>query len=161
MEKLTAEKIWSLLEEIKDPEIPVISVVELGLVRSVGVEDGEVIIAMTPTFIGCPALDVMKSEIERQIRQAGAERVQVKVVYSPPWSTEWITTEGREKLKGFGLSPPPRHAGDIDLALLETAACPYCDSQDTSLKNSFGPTACRAIYFCNSCRQPFEQFKPL
>jgi ring-1,2-phenylacetyl-CoA epoxidase subunit PaaD len=161
MENLTLKKIWQVLDEVKDPEIPVVSVVEMGLIRSVGREGQTILITMTPTFIGCPALNVMQTEIRERLRQSGAQEVKVRVALSPPWSTDWITSQGRDKLRQFGLSPPPRHAGKIDLALLEIAACPYCASEDTSLKNSFGPTLCRAIYFCNQCRQPFEQFKPI
>jgi ring-1,2-phenylacetyl-CoA epoxidase subunit PaaD len=116
---------------------------------------------MTPTFIGCPAMNVMKDEIEKRLREAGAEEVEIRTVLSPAWSTDWMTSEARQKLKSFGLAPPPRHAGLIDLDLLEAAVCPYCGSPDTTLKNSFGPTLCRAIFVCNRCREPFEQFKPI
>lgn len=165
MASLTAEQVWEILEEVKDPEIPVVSVVELGLIRSVGVEEqnntgASVVIKFSPTFIGCPAIQVMQSEIEARLRQAGAASVQVKLALSPPWTSDWITPAGRIKLKDFGLAPPPRHAGQIELALSAAASCPYCDSADTTLKNNFGPTLCRAIYYCNSCQQPFEQFKP-
>ena len=161
METLSSEKIWQILNEVKDPEIPVVSVVEMGLIRAVGKEGNNVTVTMTPTFIGCPALNAMQSDIEARLRQAGAENVTVRTVLSPAWTTDWMTAQAREKLKNFGLAPPPRHEGQLDLALLESAACPYCGSEDTTLKNSFGPTLCRAIYVCNSCRQPFEQFKPI
>ncbi|MEJ2265438.1 MAG: phenylacetate-CoA oxygenase subunit PaaJ [Anaerolineales bacterium] len=161
MATLTSERIWDILEEIKDPEIPVVSVVEMGLIRSVGLEGKKIIVVMTPTFAGCPALDVIQREIDRHIRSAGAQDVEVKMTYSPPWSSNWILPEGRRKLKEFGLAPPPRHKDDIQSALLEEVTCPYCDSRQTTLKNSFGPTLCRAIYYCNNCHQPFEQFKPL
>jgi ring-1,2-phenylacetyl-CoA epoxidase subunit PaaD len=158
---LTADKIWQVLGEVKDPEIPVVSVVEMGMIRSVGLEGEAVTVTMSPTFIGCPAIQVMQQEIEARLRQAGAARVEVKTTFSPPWSSAWITPAARDKLKDFGLAPPPQHAGRIDLDLLETARCPFCDSEDTELKNSFGPTLCRALYYCRSCNQPFEQFKPL
>lgn len=158
---LTSEEIWRILDEVKDPEIPVVSVVELGLIRAVGKEGKDVVVTMTPTFIGCPALNMMQEEIEARLREAGAENVIVRTVLSPAWSTDWMTAGAREKLKDFGLAPPPRHGGLIDLALLEAATCPYCGSEDTILKNSFGPTLCRAIFVCNSCTQPFEQFKPI
>jgi ring-1,2-phenylacetyl-CoA epoxidase subunit PaaD len=158
---ITPQEIWEILDEVKDPEIPVVSVVELGLIRSVGVERDRVVVKMSPTFVGCPALQVMQAEIKESLERAGIQEVEVKMTFSPPWSSEWITSAGREKLRQFGLAPPPRHAGDIELALLEEVACPYCESEDTRLTNSFGPTLCRAIYFCNACRQPFEQFKPV
>jgi ring-1,2-phenylacetyl-CoA epoxidase subunit PaaD len=161
MPELKTEHIWEILDEVKDPEIPVVSVVEMGLIRTVGIAGGKVVVNMTPTFAGCPALRVMQEEIEKRVREAGAEDVEVKMVYAPPWSSNRILPEGRRKLKEFGLSPPPQHDGDIQAALLEEVSCPYCDSKKTTLKNSFGPTLCRAIYYCENCQQPFEQFKPL
>ena len=158
---LDAERIWAILDEIKDPEIPVVSVVEMGMIRSFGITDDKVIVTMTPTFIGCPAIQVMKDAIEDHLLHAGVSRVEVNITHSPPWTTERITTAARQKLKDFGLSPPPRHSGDLEIALEAPVACPYCDSRDTGLKNSFGPTLCRAIYVCNACQQPFEQFKPV
>lgn len=161
MADLTIDEVWKILEEVKDPEIPVVSVVEMGLIRAVGVDDQHVIVTMTPTFSGCPALKVMEKGVERKLLEAGAQSASVKWVYSPPWNSDWILPEGRKKLSGFGLSPPPRHGGDIEFALLAPVVCPYCGSEDTTLKNSFGSTLCRAIFVCNQCGQPFEQFKPL
>ena len=161
MPELKTEHIREILDEEKDPEIPVVSVVEMGLIRTVCIAGEKIIVTMMPTFAGCPALQVMQEEIEQRVREAGAEDVEVKMVYAPPWSSNRILPEGRRKLKEFGLSPPPRHDGDLQIALLEEVSCPYCDSKKTTLKNSFGPTLCRAIYYCENCRQPFEQFKPL
>lgn len=161
MAKLTKDEIWQLLDGVKDPEIPVASVVEMGIVREVSLDGDRVHVKMTPTFSGCPALKVMQTEIEAALRDAGAAGVQVTITNHPPWSSDWITPEARLKLKEFGLAPPPMHAGNIELALVDVVACPYCDSQNTGLKNSFGATLCRAIFFCNDCRQPFEQFKPV
>ncbi len=158
---LTAERVWQILDEVKDPEIPVVSVVEMGLIRSIGVQAGRLVVTISPTFAGCPALQVIQDEIAERLRLAGEAEVEVRLTYSPPWRSDWITPAAREKLKAFGLSPPPRHAGRLEEALAQAARCPYCDSDDTSLKNDFGATLCRAIYVCNSCRQPFEQFKPL
>ncbi len=158
---LEPEQIWEILDEVKDPEIPVVSVVEMGMIRSFGVSDDKVVVNMTPTFIGCPAIEVMKDAIQARLLRAGAEQVEVNITHSPPWSTAWITSEARRKLKEFGLAPPPEHSGNLAEALTAPVACPYCDSHDTTLMNSFGPTLCRAIYVCNSCRQPFEQFKPI
>jgi ring-1,2-phenylacetyl-CoA epoxidase subunit PaaD len=157
----SALEILSALQEVKDPEIPVISVVELGVIQSVQVDDGQVVIAMTPTFAGCPALDVMRAEIEARVRGLGVEAVEVKVVLSPPWSTDMISEAGRARLKEFGLAPPSVHGGLIQLIFAEEVACPYCASVKTTVKNTFGPTLCRAIYYCNNCQQPFEQFKAL
>lgn len=155
------DRVWQALEEVKDPEIPVISIVELGLIRQVGYADGRLLITFSPSFIGCPALDVMKQEVRRRLQQLGEASVEIKTVFSPPWTSDWITPAGREKLRGFGLAPPPKHAGDLTAVLQQAASCPYCDSLDTELKNSFGSTLCRSIYFCTACVQPFEQFKPL
>lgn len=159
MVTLTAEQIWRALDDVKDPEIPVVSVVEMGIVRDVAVSDGKVTVAMTPTFSGCPALHVMKADIEKRVRELGVEDVEVIVSLAPRWTTDWISDEARAKLKAFGLAPPPHHGGDFNVIFLDTAACPFCGSNDTTIKNTFGPTLCRTIYYCNSCQQPFEQFK--
>ena len=161
MPTLKSDRIWEILEQVKDPEIPVVSVVEMGLIRNVGIDGDKVIVTMTPTFAGCPALQVMKQAVEENLKDSGAREVEVKMTFSPPWSSDWILPEGRRKLREFGLAPPPRHGGDVHSGLMEEVACPYCDSQKTTLKNSFGPTLCRAIYYCENCQQPFEQFKPL
>lgn len=153
--------VWAALESVKDPEIPVVSVVELGLIRQIGFDGERLVVTMTPSFIGCPALDVMQREVLQAVQRLGFEQSEVRVVHQPPWSSDWITSAGRDKLRGFGLSPAPLHGGDMAAALELAAICPYCESNDTELKNSFGPTLCRAIYFCNACQQPFEQFKPL
>ncbi|HZD10812.1 MAG TPA: 1,2-phenylacetyl-CoA epoxidase subunit PaaD [Candidatus Binatia bacterium] len=160
--KLDPETIWQELQEVTDPEIPVVSVVEMGIVRDVQIEDdGEVRVTVTPTFSGCPALHVMWSEIEAHVRALGAPSVSVETTLQPPWSSDWITESGREKLKEFGLAPPPRHGGNLPVTFYEPVACPYCGSQNTIVKNTFGSTLCRAIYYCSECQQPFEQFKAL
>lgn len=162
MATFSLEKIWQALDEIKDPEIPVVSLVEMGIVRQVQITADGVVVTMTPTFSGCPALQVMKSSIEEKLRRLGVGPVEVKQVLDPPWTSDWITDEARQKLKEFGLAPPPKHGGKLEqIILFDAVACPYCDSQNTTVKNTFGPTLCRAIYYCNDCQQPFEQFKPL
>ena len=158
---ITTEQVWQALEAVKDPEIPVVSVVEMGIVRQVSVDHDHVRVQMTPTFSGCPALQVMRDEIEAEVRRVGAAEVTVETILSPPWSTDWITEEARQKLRAFGLAPPPRHGGNLAVTFFEVVACPYCDSNNTSVKNTFGSTLCRAIYYCNDCQQPFEQFKAL
>lgn len=157
----STEAIWSALEKVKDPEIPVVSIVELGLIRQVGIEGRRLVITMTPSFVGCPALDTMKREVERSMAVLGHPEVEVKTVLHPPWTSDWITSQGRAKLERFGLAPPIIHGGDLESLVDAAAVCPYCRSDQTDRKNSFGPTLCRAIYYCNSCNQPFEQFKPL
>ena len=161
MERLTADQVWQTLDQVKDPEIPIVSVVELGIVRAVLVSGRAVIITMTPTFSGCPALEAMKADIVARLNLAGAKSVEIRTVLAPPWTSDWITGAAREKLRAFGLAPPPRHAGNWERLLSDMAACPYCGSHSTTLKNSFGSTLCRALYYCNNCQQPFEQFKPI
>lgn len=153
--------VWEALENVKDPEIPVVSVVELGLIRQVGHDGDRLIVTMTPSFIGCPALQVMQDQVQQTVEALGYERAEVRTVLEPAWTSDWITREGRRKLRDFGLAPAAIHGGNVVAALEAPATCPYCESERTELKNSFGPTLCRAIYFCTACKQPFEQFKPL
>lgn len=161
MTMLTEDAIWTTLQEVKDPEIPVISLIEMGIVREVTLNNGTVRVKMTPTFSGCPALVEMERLIERKVMALGADSVKVEVILSPAWSSDWITDEGRRKLKEFGLQPPQRHDGNITLTFFDDVPCPRCDSTNTTLKNSFGSTLCRSIWYCNECQEPFEQFKPL
>lgn len=162
MNGLTTSQVWRALEEVKDPEIPVVSVVEMGIVREVVLDGDRVRVAMTPTFSGCPALDVMRQEIEACVRRLGAADVVVETVWHPPWTTEWITDEAREKLRQFGLAPPPRQpSGPVPVLFFDNAACPRCSSTRTTLRNSFGPTLCRMIWYCEECQDAFEQFKAL
>ena len=154
-------QVWEALEEIPDPEIPVISLVELGVIRSVDVRDGHVRIEFTPTFLGCPALEVMKRAMEEKVAELGTEP-EVEVISDDSWSTDRITPAGREKLRAAGLAPPaPREASAPKLVQLQANVfrCPYCGSTETRLENLFGPTQCRTIRFCRACRQPFEAIK--
>lgn len=157
----TPEQVWRALDQVMDPEIPVVSLVEMGIIRDVQVTGDRVSVTMTPTFSGCPALVVMRQAIVDQLRDLGLTQVVVETTLAPAWSSDWITEEGRRKLKTFGLAPPLRHAGQVMLTFLEPVTCPRCDSPNTSLANSFGSTLCRAIYYCHDCRDAFEQFKAL
>jgi ring-1,2-phenylacetyl-CoA epoxidase subunit PaaD len=160
---VTAARVWEALAEVPDPEIPVISLVDLGVVRDVEVDDARVRVEFTPTFLGCPAVDVMRDRMAEAVRALGAEP-QIEVVLDDSWSTDRITPAGREKLRESGFAPPaPREAAGPTLVQLESHAfrCPYCGSTDTRLENIFGPTPCRSIRWCASCRQPFEQFKTI
>ena len=160
---VTAERVWEALAEVADPEIPVVSLVDLGVVRDVEVEDGRVRVAFTPTFLGCPAVEVMRERMAEAVRALGAEP-EIDVVLDDSWSTDRITPAGREKLRESGFAPPaPREAAGPTLVQLESHAfrCPYCGSTDTRLENIFGPTPCRSIRWCATCRQPFEQFKTI
>lgn len=158
---VTQDEILAALHEVKDPEIPVVSIVEMGLVADVRVAPGAAEVKMTPTFAGCPAVEVMRAEAEQRLRALGLERVSVRITFDPPWNSNRITPEGRRKLKEFGLAPPRPHTGTPDLIQIQFATCPYCGSDDTRLESAFGPTLCRAINYCLSCQQSFEQFKPL
>ena len=160
---VSADQVWKVLAEIPDPEIPTLSLVDLGVVRDVGVQGGRVHVEFTPTFLGCPALEVMRDRIAARIRELGGEP-DVEVVLDDSWSTDRITPEGREKLRASGFAPPaPRAVSAPTLVQLQTNVfrCPYCGSTDTRLENIFGPTPCRSLRYCASCRQPFEQFKTI
>ena len=160
---VTEAAVWDALAEVPDPEIPVVSVVDLGVVRDVRVEDGHVHVEFTPTFLGCPALETMQRQMAERIEELGAE-AEVEVVLDDSWSTDRITAAGRDKLREAGFAPPsPRTAGTPELVQLQRGLfrCPYCGSTETALENIFGPTPCRSIRYCRSCRQPFEQFKTI
>jgi ring-1,2-phenylacetyl-CoA epoxidase subunit PaaD len=154
---VTADAVWAAFEQIPDPEIPVVSLVDLGVIRSVDVRDGRVHVEFTPTFLGCPALDVMKRSLEETVRGLGAEP-DVEVVNDDSWGTDKITAAGREKLRAAGFAPPAPRLVQLQS---QVHKCPYCGSTDTTLENLFGPTPCRSIRYCNGCRQPFEQFKTI
>ena len=159
----TAAAVWDALAGIPDPEIPVISIVDLGVVKDVRLEGKRVRVDFTPTFMGCPALETMCRGMEEAIRSLGAEP-EVRVVLDDSWTTDRITPEGRDKLRDAGFAPPAaRSAGTPTLIQLERGlfSCPWCGSTDTKLENVFGPTPCRSLRYCNSCRQPFEQFKTI
>jgi ring-1,2-phenylacetyl-CoA epoxidase subunit PaaD len=150
--------VWDILREVMDPEIPALSVVDLGIIRRVRVEgdDGLIVVELMPTFLGCPAIGMMQEAIEQRVGALGP--VRVEVVRDEAWTSARITEEGRRRLHDSGFAPPPR--GDlIALTVLPTVECPHCGSRDTLLDSPFGPTACRAIHYCRACRQPFEQFK--
>jgi ring-1,2-phenylacetyl-CoA epoxidase subunit PaaD len=160
---LAPDEVWRALAEIPDPELPVVSIVDLGVVKEVAVDGERVHVAFTPTFMGCPALEVMRAQMEGAIRELGGEP-DVEVVLDDSWSTDRISVEGRVKLREAGFAPPaPRtEAGPTLLQLARGAfRCPWCGSTDTRLENLFGPTPCRSLRYCASCRQPFEQFKTI
>ena len=165
---VTVEQVWSAFGEIPDPEIPVVSLVDLGVIRSVDVHDGHVEVEFTPTFLGCPALEAMKRALEEKVAELGGD-ADVRVISDDSWSTDRITPAGREKLRAAGFAPPaPRDASAPVSALLQLRQlqsnvfrCPYCNSTQTTLENLFGPTPCRSLRYCESCRQPFEQFKTI
>ncbi|MEM7538150.1 MAG: 1,2-phenylacetyl-CoA epoxidase subunit PaaD [Chloroflexota bacterium] len=158
------DDIWEALTTVMDPEIPVISLVEMGIIREVNMDDSSIHVTMTPTFSGCPALVEMETAIHDTLlscTQLEANRIIIHKQLNPPWTSDWITDEGRRKLKAFGLQPPDRHGGNVLITLFDEIACPRCDSTQTTMKNSFGSTLCRAIWYCENCQEPFEQFKAL
>jgi ring-1,2-phenylacetyl-CoA epoxidase subunit PaaD len=160
--RLTEAEVWRALAEVPDPEIPVISVVDLGVVRDVHVDQHRVHVEFTPTFLGCPALEAMRAQMAERITELGAEP-DVEVVLDDSWSTDRITPQGREKLRAAGFAPPTPRSEAPTLVQLQSNGfrCPYCGSRDTALENIFGPTPCRSLRYCRSCRQPFEQFKTI
>jgi ring-1,2-phenylacetyl-CoA epoxidase subunit PaaD len=158
---VTAAEVWDALAEIPDPEIPVVSLVDLGVIRDVAVVGERVRIEFTPTFLGCPALEVMRDALAARVRELGAEP-DVQVLLDDSWSTDKITPAGREKLREAGFAPPaPRSATNLVQLNGAIFRCPYCGSTDTRLENLFGPTPCRSLRYCTSCKQPFEQFKTI
>ncbi|MGF1465147.1 MAG: 1,2-phenylacetyl-CoA epoxidase subunit PaaD [Sandaracinaceae bacterium] len=147
---------WALLREVVDPELPFLSVVDLGVARRVEVLDGRVVVGITPTYSGCPALEVIEADVAERLRQAGLDPT-VERDLAPPWSSDWISAEGRRKLKDHGMAPPGP-AGDL-VALRVPVRCPRCGSPDTEELSAFGSTACKALHRCRSCREPFDLVK--
>jgi ring-1,2-phenylacetyl-CoA epoxidase subunit PaaD len=160
---VTERQVWAALDQVEDPEIPVVSLVDLGVVRDVHVDGDQVHVEFTPTFLGCPALEAMRERMAAKIVELGGEPV-VEVVLDDSWSTDRITPEGREKLRAAGFAPPVARGATAPTTLIQLRTgchCPYCGSAETRLDNLFGPTPCRSIRYCESCRQPFEQFKTI
>jgi ring-1,2-phenylacetyl-CoA epoxidase subunit PaaD len=165
---LDREDVLELLEEVKDPEVPVLSVVELGIVRDVRVDGSEVTVVVTPTYSGCPAMRVIEEEIVDALRARGIDNARVETAYAPAWTTDWLTEDAKRKLEAYGIAPPGPAPKGMDLGVLvaiegrrERPRCPYCASSDTELRSEFGSTACKSICYCRACRQPFEQFKAI
>lgn len=156
----TVEVVRRLLDGVPDPEIPVITIADLGILRDVGVDAGRVTVTITPTYSGCPAMQAIREDIVARLGEAGYADVEVRTVLSPAWTTDWITPRGRQALADFGIAPPgPASAGPVLLAL--SVRCPQCGSPDTRELSHFGSTACKALYQCRSCREPFDSFKAL
>lgn len=161
--RISKERALEVIGTVPDPEVPVISVVELGIVREVDVEeDGGVRVTITPTYSGCPAMHEIEKDIRTALAAAGVSRVEMRTVLSPAWTTDWIGPEAREKLRAYGIAPPGKaeQGGLITLTRARTpVTCPWCGSKDTELRSEFGSTACKAIHVCRACRQPFDEFK--
>jgi ring-1,2-phenylacetyl-CoA epoxidase subunit PaaD len=160
--------VWNILSQVTDPEIPVLSILDMGVVREVSVQRlaclpgnlGKAVrVTITPTYSGCPAMDMISMHIRMALLQAGYQQIDIVTILSPAWTTDWMSEEGREKLRAFGIAPPVGRS--LDEASLEavTVPCPKCGSGDTHLVSAFGSTACKAFYTCNTCLEPFDYFK--
>ena len=163
-QQITEQQVRDALLDVMDPEIPNLSIVDLGVVRDIDVRDDAIEVELMPTFVGCPALDVMKEGVRERLSVLAPDHaIEVKVTFEEAWTTDRISERGRQVLKSSGFAPPPQMrempARANLIQLMPIAECPYCNSRNTVMDNAFGPTLCRAIYYCRNCRQPFEQFK--
>lgn len=159
---MTREDVLNALLSVHDPEIPTISVVDMGIITRVDVSsENDVHVSMTPTFVGCPAIDVMRRDVTAAIQALGPRSLSVDVNFDVPWSTNLLTEKGRAALLKHGLAPPEPYELELSLEVLNNTACPFCGSHNTTLRSPFGPTLCRSLHYCNACRQGFEGFKPV
>ena len=159
---ITKQEIWSALDDVKDPEIPRVSVVDMGIITGVEISDDDFVnVKMTPTFAGCPAVNVMKSDIISVISKLPVKGINVDVSFDVQWNSNMITEKGRKLLKESDFALPAKHNGLVTIDMLANVECPHCGSNQTKLQTPFGPTQCRAIHYCNNCLQAFEQFKPV
>ncbi|MCB9045119.1 MAG: phenylacetate-CoA oxygenase subunit PaaJ [Chitinophagales bacterium] len=157
-EELTKHAVMELLSEIADPEIPVVSIAEIGMLRDVHITDEGCEVIITPTYTGCPAMGIIEADIKALLDSKGINS-KVKLVYNPAWNTDWITDEAKEKMRRYGIAPP-EHSSCGDIVLAEAhIACPQCGSKNTEVLSRYGATACKALYKCNACKEPFEYFK--
>jgi ring-1,2-phenylacetyl-CoA epoxidase subunit PaaD len=161
VERIEQERIWDALKGIMDPEIPVLSLVEMKVIRSLEIRGNRAKILLSPTFLGCPALEHMKEEIRQRLVSLGCEEVEIQLSLHPPWSTDLLDDEVKEKLRAFGIAPPPPNGESLVAVLELPVACPFCNSKQTHLESPFGATLCKQLYYCDTCRQSFERFKPL
>lgn len=161
---ISKQNIWLYLEEVIDPEIPVLNVVEMGIVRDVEFDGGQVVVKITPTYSGCPAMNAIETAIHEKLNEKGLERFKVVTDFKESWTTDWMTEHAKKKLKEYGIAPPEKTEDDSDFLTSlkgsqKIVPCPYCDSMDTKLQSEFGSTACKSQYYCTNCHQPFEHFK--
>ena len=155
-------KIWSILETVTDPEVPVLTVTDLGIIRDVKLNAGEVEVIITPTYTGCPAMDMITMNIRLALLEQGYNKIKITSVLSPAWTTDWMSEAGKKKLKAYGIAPPNPKQVVCDTKLFaeqEAIQCPHCDSYHTKLISQFGSTACKALYKCEDCKEPFDYFK--
>jgi len=158
---ITKEQLWHLLEDVKDPEVPVLSIVDLGIVRDVKLDDDKINIVITPTYSGCPAMDVISMDIRLKLIEKGYRNVSIHQQLSPAWTTDWMTEEGKKKLKAFGIAPPnpKQQFCTSEMFREEAVECPHCGSYHTELISQFSSTACKAMYRCLNCKEAFDYFK--
>lgn len=153
------QRAWDAAASVVDPEIPVLTIADLGVLRDVSLDGDQVEVAITPTYSGCPAMNMIALEIEIALERAGFHRPKVRTVLSPAWTTDWMSEEGRRKLRDYGIAPPPASSSRRALFGEQTVACPQCGSDKTELLSEFGSTSCKALWRCKSCREPFDYFK--
>jgi len=153
------KQVWDWLADVPDPEIPVVSVVDLGIVRNINIGDDTIEVEVAPTYSGCPATEVIESSILEKLVDEGLKGVSIKRVLSPPWTTDWITESGRDKLRDYGIAPPVGSASKRELIGKGAVHCPRCGTSQTTVVSEFGSTACKASYKCDECLEPFEYFK--
>jgi len=153
------ERALQVVAQVCDPEIPVLTIADLGVLRDVQVRDGRVEVVITPTYSGCPAMHAIQLDVELALEKAGISGGQVKLVLSPAWTTDWMTEEGRQKLRDYGIAPPKRGGGRRGLFGSEDVTCPNCGSSDTVQLAEFGSTSCKALWRCKTCQEPFDYFK--
>ncbi len=151
--------IWKVLETVCDPEVPVLTIVDLGIVRDVQISEKGAVVTITPTYSGCPAMDVIRIQIKMALAEAGIKDVEIKQVLSPAWTTDWMSEEGKKKLEEYGIAPPQYKVKDDAMIEDTHPPCPQCKSADTRLVSEFGSTACKALFQCNDCLEPFDYFK--
>ncbi len=158
---LSENQIWQWLEDVSDPEIPVLSVVDLGVVRHVDINHDHPIVTITPTYSGCPAMNEIEENIRKKLKEEGLETIEVKTILSPAWTTDWMTEKGKHKLQEFGIAPPEGSSADKSVLFgkAKQVTCPKCKSTNTAMISQFGSTACKSLYKCEDCKEPFDYFK--
>ena len=159
----TRAAVYAVLDTVMDPEVPVLSVVELGIIRDVEIVGAAVTVVVTPTYSGCLAMQAIEDDIRFALRNVGIDDTTIRTVFTPAWTTDWIPPAAREKLRAYGIAPPS-HSGvhsPVQLRRRQPVHCPFCGSPNTSSRSEFGSTACKALHFCNACTQPFEEFKSI
>jgi ring-1,2-phenylacetyl-CoA epoxidase subunit PaaD len=159
VKSITKKEVFDILENVCDPEVPVLSILDLGIVRDVLLHEKEIEIIITPTYSGCPAMNMIAMNIRIEMATHGFENVKIKEVLSPAWTTDWMSEEGKKKLKAYGITPPQYRVKDLGLGIEKDIPCPLCDSTNTELLSEFGSTSCKSLYRCKDCLEPFDYFK--